>query len=91
MKTAEEIRKITYNVKGVNTSGLKLLAVNADNPLYIPLPYKPKMVEIIINNAAISGNKFAKIHNEITKDTEELLIKNGFKVRYCKKYIKVSW
>ena len=37
------------------------------------------------------GNSFVNIYNEITEETEKELIDNGFKVKYYKRFIKISW
>lgn len=69
----------------------KLLAKNANNQDYIPLPFKLKFIEMLIEDAILTGMNYAKIHNEITPEAEQCLIDNGYKVIYYKNFIKVSW
>ena len=68
------------------------ITVNNENKeFYIPLPYKLKFIEMLIEDAISKGLNFRKIHNEITPEAEQCLIENGYKVKYYKHFIKVSW
>ncbi len=69
----------------------KLLPKNKGKEFYIPLPYKLKFLELLIEDAVQSGYNFCKVHNEITAEAEQYLIDNGYKVKYYKNFIKVSW
>ena len=69
----------------------KILKCNENKAYFIPLPFKMPIVQDIIISAVENGEKFAKIHNEITREVEEELIKNGYKVKWCKNYVKVEW
>ena len=69
----------------------KLLPKNKGKKFYIPLPYKLKFVEMLIEDAIQGGFNFCKVHNEITAEAEQCLIDYGYKVKYYKNFIKVSW
>ena len=89
-KISEKVynEKIAYkNIKPEQ----KILKCNENKAYFIPLPFKMPIVENIIARAVENGEKFAKIDNEITNEVEEELIKNGYKVKWCKNYVKVEW
>lgn len=69
----------------------KILKCNENKAYFIPLPFKMPIVQDLIVNAVENGEKFAKIENEITNEVEEELIRNGYKVKWCKNYVKVEW
>lgn len=70
---------------------VKLLEINKNKEFYIPLPFKLKAIEEMIETEIEFGNSFVNIYNEITEETERELIDNGFKVKYYKRFIKISW
>lgn len=86
MITAEQARSVTEKQEK-----RRLLSINKDREFYISLPYKLLMVEKLLEDAIKRGDRFCKIHNEITEEAEEALIKNGYKVKYYNKFIKVMW
>lgn len=69
----------------------KLLPINEDKQYYIPLPFKLKFVSMLIEDAIEAGMNFCKINNEITAEAEEELKNKGYKVKYYKRFIKISW
>ena len=69
----------------------KLLEKNKNKEFYIPLPFKLKMVEYLIEQAIEVGLTYCNIDNEITPECEEYLIENGYSVKWYKNFVKVSW
>jgi len=69
----------------------KLLEKNKNKEFYIPLPFKLKMVEYLIEQAIEEGLTYCNIDNEITPECEECLIENGYSVKWYKNFVKVSW
>lgn len=87
---SEEIFETKIRYKNVKPEQ-KILKCNENKAYFIPLPFKMPIVQDLIVNAVENGEKFAKIENEITNEVEEELIKNGYKVKWCKNYVKVEW
>ena len=91
MISARVARQETEKNKCVILPKQKLLQGNENKEFYIPLPYKLKFIEMLIEDAISKGLNFRKIHNEITPEAEQCLIENGYKVKYYKHFLKVSW
>lgn len=89
MINAKEAREKSESI--VKKQPQKLLEVNRDKEFFICLPFKMPIVKETINRAIMNGLTSVKIHNEITPEVEEEIISKGFKVKYFKSYIKISW
>ena len=87
---SDEIFKTKIAYKNIKPEQ-KILKCNENKAYFIPLPFKMPIVQDIIISAVENGESFAKVHNEITREVEEELIKNGYKVKWCKNYVKVMW
>lgn len=93
-KNAKRISEKVYNEKIAYKNikpEQKILKCNENKAYFIPLPFKMPIVQDIIISAVENGENFAKVHNEITKEVEDELKKNGYKVKWCKNYVKVEW
>ena len=86
-KEADIYRRVKTQIRPAQ----KLLPINEGKPYYIPLPFKLKAIAGFIEDAVESGMNFIKINNEITAEAEEQLKDKGYKVKYYKSFIKVSW
>lgn len=71
--------------------GQKLLPVNENKAFYIPLPFKLLAIEEMVEHAVQAGLNFCKVYNEITLEAENCLKDHGYKVKYYKNFIKISW
>lgn len=89
--SAKQARMMSNNATVMLYKQQKILEKNKNKEFYIPLPFKLKMVEMLIEQAIEVGLQYCKIDNEITPECEECLIENGYKVVWYKNFIKVSW
>lgn len=93
-KEANKLAKVNRKTKIHFISARKicnLLPVNRNKLYFIPLPFKTTVVESAIQKAIKEGLNYLKINNEITLESEKMLIDNEYKLKYYKNFIKISW
>ena len=91
MISAKQAREFAKNIDVFADSKQKILEVNKQKKNFICLPFKMPPIEYSIIRASRAGYDCAKIYNEITPEVEATLIKQGFKVKWLKRYVKISW
>lgn len=91
MINAKQARELAKNIDVFTDSKQKILEVNKQKKNFICLPFKIPIIKDSIIGASRGGYDCVKIYNEITPEVEATLIKQGFKVKWLKRYVKISW